>query len=56
MRGTVTFAQELRDRWKDGRLWRLALAYPALASASRLERLGFTWGPGRALFITARRV
>lgn len=56
MRGTVTLAQELRDRWKDGRLWRLALAYPALASATQLERLGLTWGPGRAIFITARRV
>lgn len=55
-RGTVTLAQELRDRWKDGRIWRLALAYPALACASTLERLGLTWGPGRAIFITARRV
>lgn len=54
-RGTVMLAQELRDRWKDGRSWRLALAYPALASASRLERLGLTWGPARALFVTARR-
>lgn len=56
MRGTVTLAQELRDRWKDGRIWRLALAYPALASASKLERVGLTWGSSRALFITARRV
>jgi SAM-dependent methyltransferase len=54
-RGTVMLAQELRDRWKDGRSWRLALAYPALASASRLERLGLTWGSARALFVTARR-
>ena len=55
-RGTVTLAQELRDRWKDRRTWRLVLAYPALSSASTLERLGLTWGPSRAIFITARRV
>ena len=54
-RGTVMLAQEVRDRLKDGRSWRLALAYPALASASRLERLGLTWGSARALFVTARR-
>lgn len=54
-RGTVALASELRDRIKASSLKRRMLAYPGMAAAVRLERLGLTWGPPRSLFVVARR-
>jgi 2-polyprenyl-3-methyl-5-hydroxy-6-metoxy-1,4-benzoquinol methylase len=54
-RGTVRLAQEVRDRIKTARLAVRALAYPALTVALWLERVGFTWGPARALYAEARK-
>jgi len=55
MRGLVTVAQELRDRIKGRRLAVRALAFPLMAAAVRVERLGATWGTARALVATGRR-
>ena len=55
MRGTVALAQEIRDRIKARRLAVRALAFPAMAAATRLERLGATRGPHHALIATGRR-
>jgi SAM-dependent methyltransferase len=54
-RGTVAIAQEIRDRLKSKPLAVRALAFPAMAGAVSLERLGLTWGPPHALLATARR-
>jgi SAM-dependent methyltransferase len=55
LRGTATVAQELRDRLKSGALGIRAAIYPAMLAAVRLERLGLTWGPPRALLAVAVR-
>jgi ubiquinone/menaquinone biosynthesis C-methylase UbiE len=54
-RGTVWLAQEVADRLKTASLKRRVLAYPPIAAAARLERLGITWGKARALLVEARR-
>lgn len=53
MHVAVGVAQEVAERLKERSLRRRALVYPALATAVRLERLGLTWGPARALFVEA---
>ena len=55
LRGTVTVAQELRDRLKTKPVGVRALAFPAMVAAVRLERLGITWGPDRALLASGVR-
>jgi SAM-dependent methyltransferase len=55
LHGTVTVAQELRDRYKSTGLAVRALLFPLMLAAVRLERWGLTWGTGRALLTTARR-
>jgi SAM-dependent methyltransferase len=54
-RGTVWLAQDLANRLKTASLKRRLIAYPPLATAAHLERLGITWGKPRALFVEARR-
>jgi 2-polyprenyl-3-methyl-5-hydroxy-6-metoxy-1,4-benzoquinol methylase len=54
-RGMATLAQELRDMSKQARLAVRILAFPVFAAAAGLERRGFTWGAGRALFATGWR-
>jgi SAM-dependent methyltransferase len=54
-RGTVALAQEIRDRCKDRSLKVQAALYPLMLAAVRLERLGATWGPARAMLVEARR-
>lgn len=54
-RWTATVAQELRDRIKDAGVAVRAAAFPALAAAVRLERLGVTGGPPNALLAVARK-
>lgn len=54
-RGTVRFAQEVRDRIKTARLAVRLLAYPPLTVALWLERLGVTWGPAGELYAEARK-
>jgi SAM-dependent methyltransferase len=54
-RGTVWLAQDIANRLKGASLKRRLIAYPPLAAAARLERLGITWGAPRALFVEARR-
>ena len=52
-RRTASLAQELRDRIKDSGLAVRMAAFPALAGAVRLERLGVTWGQPNALLAVA---
>jgi SAM-dependent methyltransferase len=54
-RGTVTAAQEIRDGTKQAPIWVRVLLYPLMVLAVRMEELGMTWGPPRALLITGRR-
>jgi SAM-dependent methyltransferase len=54
-RGTVALAQEVRDRCKGRSLKVQAALYPLMVAAVRLERLGATWGPARAMLVEARR-
>jgi SAM-dependent methyltransferase len=55
MRGTIRLAQELRDGLRKRSIRVRALAYPGLALAVPLERLGLTWGPPHSLFVEATR-
>jgi len=54
-RTTAAAAQELRDRIKDRSLAVRAAAFPAMAAAARLERMGVTGGPANAHFALARQ-
>lgn len=54
-RSLAAVAQELRDRIKDSSLALRLLAFPFLAAAVRLERLGLTWGKPSATLVLARR-
>jgi SAM-dependent methyltransferase len=54
-RGLAAAAQEIRDRIKDRGLLVRLLAFPFLAGAVRLERMGVTFGRANALLATARR-
>ena len=54
-RFTAVLAQETRDRIKGSGLAVRTLAFPALAGAVRLERLGITGGAARAFLAVARR-
>jgi SAM-dependent methyltransferase len=55
-RGLATAAQDVRDRIKDSGLLVRLLAFPFLAAAVRLERVGVTFGRANALIATGRRV
>jgi len=54
-RGLVRLAQELRDRVPSRRPALRAVVSISLLGAVWLERNGLTWGPGRALLVSARR-
>jgi cyclopropane fatty-acyl-phospholipid synthase-like methyltransferase len=54
-RGLVRLAQELRERVPSRRPALRALVSFSLLGAVWLERNGLTWGPGRALIVSARR-
>lgn len=54
-RSLAAAAQEVRDRIKDWSLLARLLAFPFLAAAVRLERLGITWGRCNALLAVGRR-
>jgi trans-aconitate methyltransferase len=54
-RSLAAAAQEIRDRIKGAGLPVRALAYPLLAAAVQLERIGVTWGPANAKLALARR-
>lgn len=54
-RSLAAAAQELRDRIKDAPLVLRLLAFPFLAAAVRLERLGLTWGKPSATLVLARK-
>ena len=54
-RGTVTVAQEIRDRIKARSIVLRTLAFPFMVAAEHLERWGATWGPDRALLATGIR-
>jgi len=54
-RSLAAAAQEIRDRIKDRGLLLRLLAFPFLAGAVRLERMGLTWGRGNALLASGRR-
>lgn len=54
-RSLAAAAQEIRDRIKDSPLPLRLLAFPFLAAAVRLERLGLTWGRPSATLVLARR-
>lgn len=54
-RATAAVAQETRDRIKESSLVIRAAAFPALATAVRLERWGITGGRANALLAVARR-
>lgn len=54
-RSLAAAAQEIRDRIKDAPLPLRLLAFPFLAAAVRLERLGLTWGRPSATLVLARR-
>jgi len=54
-RSLAAAAQEIRDRIKERSVWLRLLAFPFLAAAVRLERLGITWGPANAIFASGRR-
>lgn len=55
-RGTVTVAQELRDRWKGASPVLRLLTAPFMAAAAQLDTRGVTWGPARGLLLTAKPV
>jgi trans-aconitate methyltransferase len=55
-RSLVAGAQEIRDRIKDSALAVRLLAFPFLALAVRLERLGITFGRPNALLAVGSRV
>lgn len=55
MRGTVTLAQELRDRTKHASGRRRAPLIPLMLAAAHADIAGATWGRPRGLFIQARR-
>lgn len=54
-RSLAAAAQEVRDRIKGSPLPVRLLAFPFLAAAVRLERLGLTWGRPSATLVLARR-
>lgn len=54
-RTTAALAQELRDRIKDKPLALRAAAFPAMAAAARLERMGITGGAANAHFAQVRQ-
>lgn len=54
-RSLAAAAQEIRDRIKDSPLLIRLLAFPLLAAAVRMERLGLTWGRPSATLVLARR-
>ena len=54
-RSLAAAAQEIRDRIKAAPLPLRLLAFPFLAVAVRLERLGVTWGKPSATLVLARR-
>jgi SAM-dependent methyltransferase len=54
-RSLAAAAQEIRDRIKDSGLLIRLLAFPFLAAAVRLERLGLTWGKPNALIAVGRK-
>jgi trans-aconitate methyltransferase len=54
-RSLAAAAQEIRDRIKGSALPVRLFAFPFLATAVRLERLGLTLGPPNAIFATARK-
>lgn len=54
-RTTAAAAQEVRDRIKDRSLALRVAAFPAMAAAARLERMGITGGPASAHFAVARQ-
>jgi SAM-dependent methyltransferase len=55
-RNMVFIGQEVADRLKSASVRVRALALPLTAGAAALERLHFTWGRPRAMFVSARRV
>lgn len=55
MRGTVTLAQELRDRVKHWPGRYRAPLYPLVVGAALADTAGATWGPPRGLLVSARR-
>jgi SAM-dependent methyltransferase len=55
LRGSVAVAQEVRDRIKSKAVAIRALAFPGMLAAVRLERLGITWGPSRAMLASGVR-
>jgi SAM-dependent methyltransferase len=55
-RGTVTVAQELRDRWKQSSPALRLLTAPVMTASARLDTAGVTWGPARGLLLTASPV
>lgn len=54
-RSLAAAAQEIRDRIKGAPLLLRLFAFPFLAAAVRLERLGLTWGEPSATLVLARR-
>ncbi len=54
-RSLAAAAQEIRDRIKGAPLPVRLLAFPFLAAAVRIERLGLTWGRPSAVLVLARR-
>jgi SAM-dependent methyltransferase len=54
-RSLAAAAQEIRDRIKDRGLLVRLLAFPFLAGAVRLERMGLTFGRPNALLATGRK-
>lgn len=54
-RATLHAAEEIRARTRHSRLRMRTMAYPLLAAALRLERLGLTAGDPRALFAASRK-
>ncbi|HET9196888.1 MAG TPA: class I SAM-dependent methyltransferase [Solirubrobacterales bacterium] len=54
-RSLAAAAQEIRDRIKGAPLLVRLLAFPFLAAAVRIERLGLTWGKPSATLVLARR-
>lgn len=55
-RGLATAAQDVRDRIKDSGLLIRLLAFPLLAAAVRLERMGITFGRPNALIAVGVRL
>lgn len=55
MRGTVTLAQEIRDRFRHSPRQVRAALHPLFVAAAAADLAGATWGPGRGLFVQARR-